>query len=80
MKDFRQIGPTFRVKMKDFRQIGPTVRVNQKHLFHNGLDFFSKLRAKFKGTNDHHADSLLDLEFQRLSLNERIQHFTPEEI
>jgi formate dehydrogenase gamma subunit len=43
---------------------------------HNALDFFHKVRAKFRGSHhSNHPEGSTGMEFVRLSLNERIQHF-----
>jgi len=44
-------------------------------VLHNGLDFIKKLRAKFRGTEEHPVYTFEGKEFVRLTLNERIQHF-----
>jgi len=45
-------------------------------VFHNGIDFLKKLKAKFKGHADHTlGEEFTGREFERLSGNERIQHF-----
>jgi formate dehydrogenase gamma subunit len=44
-------------------------------IFHNGLDFKKKFVAKMKGKPELHFDKLVGREFERLTINERIQHF-----
>ncbi|MBD3287747.1 DUF4405 domain-containing protein [candidate division KSB1 bacterium] len=44
-------------------------------VFHNGLDFIKKLKAKFKGDDDDRYENFLERDFVRLTTNERIQHF-----
>jgi len=44
-------------------------------IFHNGLDFRKKFVAKIQGKQKQQIDNLLGNEFERLSTNERIQHF-----
>ena len=44
-------------------------------VFHNGLDFKKKFVAKLKGKQEPHVDKLVGREFERLTVNERIQHF-----
>ncbi len=45
-------------------------------VFHNGLDFFKKLKAKLKGEqHPYFEETELTRQIVRLTLNERIQHF-----
>jgi formate dehydrogenase gamma subunit len=44
-------------------------------LFHNGLDFKKKFVAKISGKQEQHITNLLGNKFERLTINERIQHF-----
>ncbi|MBC8184980.1 cytochrome b/b6 domain-containing protein [candidate division KSB1 bacterium] len=44
-------------------------------IFHNGLDFRKKFVAKIQGKQLQHTVNLAGKEFERLSTNERIQHF-----
>ena len=44
-------------------------------VLHNGLDLLKKITAKFKGVQEHEPETLGEVEFVRLTLNERIQHF-----
>jgi len=44
-------------------------------VFHNGLDFRKKFFARIKGKQTSHVDKLVGREFERLTINERIQHF-----
>jgi len=44
-------------------------------VFHNGLDFRKKFVAKLRGNQEPHFDKLVGREFERLTVNERIQHF-----
>ncbi|MBL7093708.1 cytochrome c3 family protein [candidate division KSB1 bacterium] len=45
-------------------------------IFHNGIDFLKKLKAKFKGHGEHTLiEEFSGREFERLSGNERTQHF-----
>lgn len=44
--------------------------------FHNLIDFIHKFRAKVKGIDEHsHDEPAMGITVERLSLNERIQHF-----
>lgn len=44
-------------------------------LFHNGLDFRKKFLAKIKGKLEPHGPKLVGREIERLTVNERLQHF-----
>jgi len=44
-------------------------------LFHNGLDFRKKFVAKIYGNGQHTLNQLTGKQFERLTINERIQHF-----
>ncbi|MDZ7262860.1 MAG: cytochrome b [candidate division KSB1 bacterium] len=44
-------------------------------VFHNALDFFKKVRLRYKGLEEPHLDEFMEGQFVRLTLNERIQHF-----
>ena len=44
-------------------------------LFHNGLDFKKKFLARMKGKQTPEFESLVGRQFERLTVNERIQHF-----
>jgi formate dehydrogenase gamma subunit len=44
-------------------------------LLHNGLDFKKKFVAVIQGKREQHPGQLIGREFERLTINERIQHF-----